>query len=170
MFECTQSVGELRPFPVEPGQPIFQSRNLSIDVVSAGDWSPLSAVGSSGWRILACIEPKGFVERGLANFQPDRGLSHGQSFRDHAAGAGRFHGVDGRLATALAASRCGGSKPRASAFAYQVALELPQRAEQEYRVATLASFRNHFRSDGPPLDGGGRSCASDPLPTSTALT
>jgi len=68
VFECTQSVGELRPFPVEPGQPIFQSRNLSIDVVSAGDWSPLSAVGSSGWRILARSEPKGFIERGLANF------------------------------------------------------------------------------------------------------
>jgi hypothetical protein len=37
VFECVQSVGELRPFPVEPGQPIFQSRNLAIDVVSVGD-------------------------------------------------------------------------------------------------------------------------------------
>ncbi len=37
MFECIQSVGNLRPFPVEPGQLIFQSRNVAIDVVSAVD-------------------------------------------------------------------------------------------------------------------------------------
>ena len=58
-------------------------------------WSPLSAVGSIRWRILVVSEPEGVVERGLANFQPDRGLSQGLSLRDHAAGAGQFLGVDG---------------------------------------------------------------------------
>ena len=58
-------------------------------------WSPLSAVGSIRWRILVVSEPEGVVERGLANFQPDRGLSQGLSLRDHAAGAGQSLGVDG---------------------------------------------------------------------------
>ena len=128
---------------------------------------PFSRWKQRCWHILACGEPKGLVERSLTDFEPGRGLSHSQSFRDHAAGAGQFLGVDSRLAPALAASRSGGSKPRASAFAYQVALELPQRAEQvEYQPAarrrgvdrlgnraeadtTLSRAPSRFRSDVP---------------------
>ena len=39
-FEHTQSIGELRPFPVERGQSLIQVRDLAIDVVSAGDQPP----------------------------------------------------------------------------------------------------------------------------------
>jgi len=37
MFEHTQSVGDLRPFPIKCGQSIFQDRNFSSDVVRTGD-------------------------------------------------------------------------------------------------------------------------------------
>ena len=37
MFEHTQSVGNLRPFPIKCGQSIFQDRNFSSDVVRTGD-------------------------------------------------------------------------------------------------------------------------------------
>jgi hypothetical protein len=33
-------MGELQPFPVEFGQPLIQSRDLAIDVVSVGDQPP----------------------------------------------------------------------------------------------------------------------------------
>jgi hypothetical protein len=42
LFEGAQSLGELRSFLVEPGQPILYSRNFSIDVDGAGDGRPLS--------------------------------------------------------------------------------------------------------------------------------
>jgi hypothetical protein len=48
VFECAQSVGELRPFSVERGQPILQNRNLSIDVVNAGDGRPFQPLEVAG--------------------------------------------------------------------------------------------------------------------------
>jgi len=48
VFECAQSVGELRPFSVERGQPILQNRNLSIDVVNSGDGRPFQPLEVAG--------------------------------------------------------------------------------------------------------------------------
>jgi hypothetical protein len=48
-----------------------------------------------------------FVERSLAGLQPDRGFPHAQAFGDHAASAGELLDIYNRLATVLAASRCG---------------------------------------------------------------
>ena len=91
VFECAQSVGELRPFSVERGQPILQNRNLLIDVVNSGDGRPFQPLEVAGgvFSWLASRRAR------LANIQPDRGRSQGQSLRDHAAGAGQFLGVDG---------------------------------------------------------------------------
>lgn len=78
-------------------------------------------------------KPKRLVQRRLADLEPSRGLLHGQALCDHAPGARQLVSVDSGLAIARATARRCCGKAGTGAFSDQVALELPERAEQANR-------------------------------------
>ena len=66
----------------------------------------------------------------FCRLQPGGSLPHGQSFRDHIAGARQFVGTDYWLATSFASSRGSGRKASAGAFLDEVAFELAERPKE----------------------------------------